>query len=124
MAEAPQHVEGVGSESDNVLGGYAKIASKMGRSPEFLIFRRFGTLNAQNLLYLQAELTVLEKELGEYALEDEHSANEDRRNYSKDWETLKNSHDDDAEAGNNKSQWETMVKVRETLKEYSIYRFF
>jgi hypothetical protein len=43
--------------------GYAQLASLMGAHPEVAVFRRFGALNAQNLLYLQAELTHLELEL-------------------------------------------------------------
>jgi hypothetical protein len=43
------------------VNGYPKLARHMGASPEIAIFRRFGALNAQNLLYLQAELVHLEK---------------------------------------------------------------
>ncbi|PMD29525.1 hypothetical protein L207DRAFT_538709 [Hyaloscypha variabilis F] len=46
------------------MEGYARIATLMGRSPELGIFRGFKMLNAQNLLYLQAELTQLEIDLG------------------------------------------------------------
>ena len=34
------------------MEGYAKIACLMGEFPEVAIFRRFGALNAQNLLCL------------------------------------------------------------------------
>jgi hypothetical protein len=39
--------------------GYTKLAIQMGQYSEMAIFRRFGALNAQNLLYLQAELVQL-----------------------------------------------------------------
>jgi hypothetical protein len=45
------------------MNGYSKLASLMGAHPELAIFRRFGTLNAQNLLYLQAELIYFENKM-------------------------------------------------------------
>ena len=42
----------------------------MGHHSDMRISRRFGTWNMQNLLYLQVELTQLEKELGELAQKD------------------------------------------------------
>ena len=45
------------------MEGYAKLASFMASDSEFAIFRRFGALNAQNLLYYQAELMDLETHL-------------------------------------------------------------
>src|SRR6266516_7333070 len=43
--------------------GYPSLSYEMGRNPEVAIIRRFGALNVQNLLYLQARLTVLEQQL-------------------------------------------------------------
>jgi hypothetical protein len=45
----------------------------MGTFPETAIFRRFGALNAQNLLCLQAEPTALEQALREVEARDEGS---------------------------------------------------
>ena len=45
--------------------GYPKLAGQMGLRPEVAIFRRFGALNAENLLYFQAELALLERDLQE-----------------------------------------------------------
>ena len=47
------------------MEGYSKLASLMGTYSDTLIFRHFGALSAQNLLYLQAELVHLEHELRE-----------------------------------------------------------
>lgn len=103
------------------MEGYAKIASLMGAHPEIAILRRFGALNAQNLLYLQAELVALEKDLSAYAAEDCASKDTDRVFYSRDWYTLSNSRDDES-TGNEAAgrQWQTMLKIREKLKEYSL----
>ena len=45
------------------MEGYAKVANLMGLYPEYAIFRRFGMLNMQRTLHLQAELVYLEDEL-------------------------------------------------------------
>ncbi|RYC61997.1 hypothetical protein CHU98_g4211 [Xylaria longipes] len=43
--------------------GYGAIADAMGADDDLLMFRRFASLNARNLLYLQAELSHLESRL-------------------------------------------------------------
>lgn len=42
--------------------GYHTLASVMGTNPEYAIFRKFSSLNALNLMRLQAELLELEEE--------------------------------------------------------------
>lgn len=60
--------------SDEVtFGGYHEIASMMARWPVTAIFKRYGFLNYLNILYLQAELEMLEKTLLEKAQEDKTS---------------------------------------------------
>jgi hypothetical protein len=98
------------------MEGYAKIASLMGRYPEVAIIRRFGALNAQNILYLQAELTILETRLRELSIENEASLQPDKRAYSRDWDTLRLSASTNAGDGR---QWETMIQIRGLLKQYS-----
>lgn len=102
--------------------GYRSLAAAMGESPQWAIFKRFGTLNAQNLLYLQAELTSLEKKLVQYVKEDQAATGDDRDKYDRDWETLKASCDTDPPApGNDNRQWTTFLEIRAKLKEYSTY---
>ena len=50
------------------LRGNAKPSSLMSTDSEFAIFRKFGALNAQNLLYHQDELMGLENDLRATAL--------------------------------------------------------
>ena len=101
------------------MEGYAKLASIMGSHPEVAILRRFGALNAQNLLYLQAELVALEDDLRAIAAEDIASDDLDRAAYSRDWYTLSNS--ENPTAGNEDAgrQWQIILSIREKLKEYS-----
>lgn len=93
--------------------GYAKIAHTMNHHGELAIFRRFGKLNLQNLLYLQAELTHLEKDLDELVERDKLDTS--REFYTKDWWSLAESSDNEED----QEQWDKVLQIREKLKEYS-----
>ena len=97
--------------------GYSRLASMMGGHPETAIFRRFGSLNALNLLYLQAELTNLENSLHKQADADAGSGHFERSLYARDWQSLSESAT--AEDGNDPTQWNTMLIIRDKLDEYS-----
>ena len=102
------------------MEGYAKLALLMGQFPDVAIFKRYGTLNNLNLLYLQARMENLEAKLRSFAYEDENSNTMPRMYYSKDWFCLKESISPLAEEGSNCRQWQTFLEIRETLKEYSM----
>ncbi|KAH6651683.1 hypothetical protein BKA67DRAFT_537543 [Truncatella angustata] len=92
------------------MEGYCKVARFMGRQDEYAIFRRFKALNAQNLLYLQAELTHLEAQL--HSLAQRNGA--DRVVSSKDWWSLSHSEEtDDSE------HWDKIVEIRGKLEQYN-----
>ena len=99
------------------MEGYAKIASIMGSHPEVAILRRFGALNAQNLLYLQAELVALEQDLRAISAKDSTSNEQNRAKYSRDWYTLSRSQTTGGDDAG--KQWQTILLIREKLKEYS-----
>jgi len=103
-------------QTSNTPEGYAKLAAFMGAHPETAILRRFGTLNMQNLLYLQAELINLENALHKQAKEDFESGHPERSIYASDWETLR---DSTTEKDGNPAQWNLMLQIRERLKEYN-----
>ena len=99
-----------------MTGGYNILAHLMGAYPELSIFRRFGALNARNILYFQAELADLENKLHAAEKADLESGHVDRKIYSRDWRTLSESVD---AADGNGSQWEIFLRIREKLREYS-----
>ena len=101
------------------MKGYAKLASLMGAHPEVAIFRRFGTSNALNLLYLQAEIVALESDLRTYTTADDSSSDPNRAIHSRDWYTLSQSSNSGGDVG---LQWQTVVQLREKLNEYSSSR--
>ena len=95
------------------LDGYPRLGRLMSASPALAIFRRFGTLNAQNLLYLQAEINELERELQEIAIEDRSSADAETQCYSREWWKLAGA------KGRNSLQWKKCLEIRTKLAEYS-----
>jgi hypothetical protein len=98
------------------MAGYTTLGSMMGTHPEAAIVRRFGSLNVQNILYLQAELTTLELELKRCAKADADSGHQNRAVYDRDWRTLSESLQSQ---DGNPEQWKTILIIREKLKEYS-----
>ncbi|EON64331.1 hypothetical protein W97_03562 [Coniosporium apollinis CBS 100218] len=95
--------------------GYPRLAERMGRTPETAILRRFAGLNARNLLYLQAELVQLERDLAEVEVADSRREEGLGRKFSTDWFWLVESVNDNEHS----RQWQLMLKVRERLKEYN-----
>ena len=101
------------------MEGYAKLASFIGQFPEVAVFRRFGALNAQNLLYLQAEIIHLEARFRREASKDAESDDRIRKLSSKQWFLL-------SQCGNTESQsptWQTFLELRHCLKQYSTSSF-
>ncbi|KAF2136186.1 uncharacterized protein K452DRAFT_205563, partial [Aplosporella prunicola CBS 121167] len=95
--------------------GYPRLAVQMGLMPEAAIFKRFGFLNAQNLLYMQAELASLERQLRTLQVEDA-KADSRRSAYTRNWFFL--SHPNSHEGGSD-DQWRLVKKIRRKLKKYN-----
>jgi hypothetical protein len=103
----------------HIVKGYPKLAAKMEIQPEASIYRRFGALNAQNLLYFQAELTFLERQLREQQWQDHQDQNTGSKSlYAVNWYRL-----DDSEVDGDTDQLELVLRIRERLKEYSKYGY-
>jgi len=94
------------------MEGYAKVAQLMSKYEEFAIFRSFKRLNYQNLLYLQAQITHLEQELGKIVHRD--TVNTYRQFYAKDWWSLAN-----GKGKNARDQWRKVLRIRKMLSMYS-----
>ncbi|KAI9716455.1 MAG: hypothetical protein M1812_005350 [Candelaria pacifica] len=108
----------VGSGCDRVSSGcdgYPKLSGFMSTYPEHAIFCGFRALNVQNLLYMQAEITRLEAELQEIAIEDRHSGDEARYLYHRSWWELSQG---TGEKYNN-TQWTKVLEIRDKLEKYN-----
>ena len=95
---------------------YSSLAELLGNHDGLAIYRRFATLNAQNLLYLQSELINLEDELKRLVLADSNSNDEQRRSFKSDITALKAAPAHEPEG----RQWLKVLEIREKLKEYSM----
>ncbi|KAF2441969.1 hypothetical protein P171DRAFT_366077 [Karstenula rhodostoma CBS 690.94] len=100
--------------SQNKPKGYPMLAAQIEKRPELAMFRRFGGLNAENLLYLQAELVLLEDELRKQQAEDHSSSVEAKAKYALNWYHLRNSRNN----GDSK-QLDLVHRIRETLWQYN-----
>lgn len=100
-----------------IMADYTRLAALIGTHQEMALFRRFATLNAKNLLYMQSELVHLEGELANIALEDRCSGDGDKALFQVSLFDLKES------SGTSKDlQWRKVLEVREKLKAYSTFR--
>lgn len=108
MTERPQ------TSLDSLAIGYPRLSGQMGLIPETQIFRSFRALNARNLLYLQAELNVLEEELQKIEVEDSKDVENGKTLYAVDWEWLNQPED-----GQETEQRNLVWKIREILEKYS-----
>lgn len=101
--------------------GYPALSELMA-SPGLSTFKRFAALNARNLLYMQAELLVLERELEEHVRRDEgtnpdptdQNADPASRLYATSVEKLMESKDE-----GNGLQWDHILLIRSKLEAYS-----
>lgn len=98
----------------HLVVGYPKIAGQMNTQPETAIFRRFGELNAKDLLYRQAELAYLEKQLYKCEMEDSGSTVGAKPYYAISWYWLSHSM-----ADGDAKQLDLVLKIRKCIKEYS-----
>lgn len=87
--------------------GYPALANFIGSDKDFFIFRRFNTLSARSLLYLQDELIELEDKLLEIDLRESRSGGQVE---------LWNCHS--RREDSNQQRKTLMVEAREKLREY------
>lgn len=109
--------------SDGLIPGYPKLAGRMGALPQIAMFRRFGALNARNLLYLQNDLAWLEQELRKQEEKDslDNSGKKMKYAFNARWINTAHycpKHDGKVRDGDRKQQ-ELVMDMRKLLNEYS-----
>ena len=65
--------------------GYDKLALFLGGHPRMMMFRAFSNLGAKYSLYLQAQLSHLEKDLEDASRIDRESEDPEKRNFQFSW---------------------------------------
>jgi len=94
--------------------GYHAVARFLDVDTRIPVIRRFGVLNTQDLLYMQAELVQLERELECISREDAESHDADRTAYRHSAQALQQS----LQRGDD-FQWKKVLEIREKLRQYS-----
>lgn len=97
------------------MKGYSLLAWRMCEHPELAILRRFKALHMQNLLYLQAELSHLERALYEEAQKNNTSADEIERWFSRDWHHLQSFQQGTDEKS---KEWQMFLEIRAKLRDF------
>ncbi|KAK4949757.1 hypothetical protein LTR10_011599 [Elasticomyces elasticus] len=97
------------------MEGYAKISHFMSEHAESTMVHRFSDINLQNILYLQAEIHGLRKDLRAIEEQNQNSSSEDVKQFPLDWYTLACT----LENGKRNKQWEKVLHLRPLLKEYN-----
>ena len=104
---------------DSFVPGYPSLAALIASDPDHstAIYRRFDRLSARNLLYLQAELAILEKKQDDFDKQDFNSDDTNVKDKARNWESLIAR----AESGTDneaKERVELLKDIRKKLKEY------
>lgn len=113
-----------GQRPKEYLEGYAELAELIASDNDFLLFRKFGALGARNLLYLQAEVQVLEAQLKQLDEDDRidiinaQDVSEKMKidRFSRDWEyMIRNAQD---ENGRQAKKLKLILQIRQAMKDY------
>ncbi|KAL3475421.1 hypothetical protein BJX99DRAFT_247496 [Aspergillus californicus] len=101
--------------------GYQKLATLMTSDKGLSIFRSFKSLNTMNLLYLQAQIVIKEKELGEIMQEDRNSGVFPRRDFATSVMYLSGGKVAPVIGGGNApwEQWAKWEEIRGLLEKYN-----
>ena len=104
----------VSRKSISRLDGYPSYAEFISKDRDAAVYRRFGNLNARNLLYMQSELHELERQLEDLDKEDlKDIGNEDAQKAARIWESFSGGQSEAACA-----RRLLQCKVRGKVKEY------
>jgi hypothetical protein len=129
MSAIQVDVEAALDESE-YLPGFADFGQFIGSDDSLSIYRKFAVLGARNLLYLQAELQLLEINLQELDAEDKRTIATSSENSEKvmveagarSWEDLKEQAS--AGIGRQAEKLRIILKIRTLMKEYGTYGGF
>jgi hypothetical protein len=96
--------------------GYDSLSAQMGAYPSLLIFRRFFTLHARNLLLLQSQMVEKERRLLEAIARDRESGDKERMSFAVNFRAMMESKlvFEEPDIG----QKDIFLEIRPLLKEY------
>ena len=97
--------------------GFADVARwiALDSDGETSIYRRFQELSARNILYLQAELLLLEKQLSGFDQDDTETDDMNVKDAARTWEVLIERQNESSDA---RLRMDVIEKIRTKLREY------
>ena len=98
----------------NNPSGYPRLAERIAVKPETGIYRRFDALNARRILYLQAELCILEKKLQQREEKDNRATTGKGPEYATDYQIML-----EAPVNVHHPQLELIQEMQDKLEQYS-----
>jgi hypothetical protein len=98
----------------NHPGGYPMLAERIAVKPQTGIYRRFDALNARHILYLQAELCILEKQMRNKEQEDRKQKEGGSSKYAVDYQRMLETPSDE-----DQTQLELIKKMHKKMNQYS-----
>jgi hypothetical protein len=96
------------------MADYSRLSKLIGTHQDLAIFRKFASLNAKNILYMQAELIHLQAELENIELANGNSGDVQKAAFQVSLFDLK-----DSSGTKNDLQWRKAMEIRRNLKAYS-----
>jgi len=96
------------------MADYSRLSKLIGTHQDLAIFRKFASLNAKNILYMQAELIHLQTELENIELANRNSGDVQKAAFQVSLFDLK-----DSFGTKNDLQWRKAMEIRRNLKAYS-----
>jgi hypothetical protein len=115
-----------GKSPKEFLKGFSDFSQFIASDDDLSIYRRFGSLGARNILYLQAELQLLEQRLQEldeadYDVVLRHSDEDEKKEVdlaARAWECFE--HQSKGGTKRQKLKMKLVLRIREVMKEYGI----
>jgi hypothetical protein len=97
------------------MASYDALSDLVGSHPDLLILRRFGTLNAQILLRMQAELLEIANDMEHIRLHEETSPQTEKRQHSRSWKAAQDAYDTEGQGS-----WR-VAKIKEAEDKLTRY---
>jgi hypothetical protein len=97
------------------IHGYPSFATIIASDPTAAIYRRFGSLSARTLLYMQSELAELESKLGALEHEDLRNEEDGGNEPHRDWKLFEEKAEEGGRWG---KRMDLVMEIRKKLKAY------
>lgn len=110
-------VDGSAASGQASMGNYQTFANFLGKHADMNMFRRFGSLQAQNILFFQAELAYLEDEL--CVIRERRASGDPEKEHAK--ERHSKCFRDLQKDGESSEEFKKTMEIRAKLNEYSTY---